>query len=103
MDCSYFTSTVVYTMDGSFPSGSQGAIGNVCQESGTQFPMSYRFDQHWRSAGKLLASFNNHDKACNIKAGFEPRTLGTKTERYDHCATRPVAKCGTPCHADDVG
>ncbi len=24
------------------------------------------------------------------KAGFEPRTLGTKVERYDHCATRPV-------------
>ncbi len=24
------------------------------------------------------------------KAGFEPRTLGTKAERYDHCATRPV-------------
>jgi hypothetical protein len=24
------------------------------------------------------------------KAGFEPRTLGTKAERYDHCATRPA-------------
>jgi hypothetical protein len=24
------------------------------------------------------------------KALFEPRTLGTKVERYDHCATRPV-------------
>ncbi len=24
------------------------------------------------------------------KAGFEPRTLGTKAERHDHCATRPV-------------
>jgi hypothetical protein len=24
------------------------------------------------------------------KAGFEPRTLGTKAERYDNCATRPV-------------
>ncbi len=24
------------------------------------------------------------------KAGFEPRTLGTKAERYDHCATRMV-------------
>jgi hypothetical protein len=24
------------------------------------------------------------------KAGFEPRTLGTKAKRYDHCATRPV-------------
>jgi hypothetical protein len=24
------------------------------------------------------------------KAGFEFRTLGTKAERYDHCATRPV-------------
>ncbi len=26
------------------------------------------------------------------KAGFEPRTLGTKAERYDHCAgaTRQV-------------
>jgi hypothetical protein len=24
------------------------------------------------------------------KAGFEPRTLGTSAERYDHCATRPV-------------
>ncbi len=24
------------------------------------------------------------------KAGFEPRTLGTKAERYDHCASRPV-------------
>jgi hypothetical protein len=24
------------------------------------------------------------------KAGFESRTLGTKVERYDHCATRPV-------------
>jgi hypothetical protein len=24
------------------------------------------------------------------KAGFEPRTLITKAERYDHCATRPV-------------
>ncbi len=24
------------------------------------------------------------------KDGFEPRTLGTKAERYDHCATRPV-------------
>ncbi len=24
------------------------------------------------------------------KAGFKPRTLGTKAERYDHCATRPV-------------
>ncbi len=24
------------------------------------------------------------------KAGFEPRTLGTKAERYNHCATRQV-------------
>ncbi len=24
------------------------------------------------------------------KVGFEPKTLGTKAERYDHCATRPV-------------
>ncbi len=24
------------------------------------------------------------------KAGFEPKTLGTKAERYDHCTTRPV-------------
>jgi hypothetical protein len=24
------------------------------------------------------------------KAGFKPRTLGTKAERSDHCATRPV-------------
>jgi hypothetical protein len=24
------------------------------------------------------------------KAGFEPKTLGTKAERYDHCPTRPV-------------
>jgi hypothetical protein len=24
------------------------------------------------------------------EAGFEPRTLGTKAERYDHCTTRPV-------------
>jgi hypothetical protein len=24
------------------------------------------------------------------KAGFKPRTLGTKAERYDHCATRQV-------------
>ncbi len=24
------------------------------------------------------------------KAGFEPRTLGTKAESYDNCATRPV-------------
>jgi hypothetical protein len=27
------------------------------------------------------------------KARFEPRTLGTKAERYDHCATRPVVLC----------
>jgi hypothetical protein len=26
------------------------------------------------------------------KAGFEPRTLGTKVERYDHCGTRPVPR-----------
>jgi hypothetical protein len=46
---------------------------------------------------QLLASFkfNNHEEACNMlcgkkKARFEPRTLGTKAERYDHCATRPV-------------
>jgi hypothetical protein len=26
------------------------------------------------------------------KAGFEPRTLGTKEERYDLCITRPVAR-----------
>ncbi len=45
---------------------------------------------------KILASFNNHEEACNMllwpfeKAGFKPRTLGTKVERYDHCATRPV-------------
>ncbi len=26
------------------------------------------------------------------KAGFELRTLGTKEERYDHCATRPVPR-----------
>ncbi len=24
------------------------------------------------------------------KAGFEPRSLGTKAERYNHCATRLV-------------
>ncbi len=24
------------------------------------------------------------------KAGVEPRILGTKEERYDHCTTRPV-------------
>jgi hypothetical protein len=24
-------------------------------------------------------------------AGFEPKTLGIKAERYDHCATRPVS------------
>jgi hypothetical protein len=42
---------------------------------------------------KILASFNNHEEACNMlveKAGFEPRTLGTTAERYDHCTTRPV-------------
>ncbi len=35
---------------------------------------------------KLLASFNNHEEARIIveKAGFEPRTLGTKAERHDH-------------------
>ena len=26
------------------------------------------------------------------KTGFEPRTLGTKAERYDHCATRSRAQ-----------
>ncbi len=26
------------------------------------------------------------------KAGFESRTLGTKAERYDHCATRLVLR-----------
>jgi hypothetical protein len=29
------------------------------------------------------------------KARFEPRTLGTKAERYDHCATRPVDNSDT--------
>jgi hypothetical protein len=29
--------------------------------------------------------------ACFVeKDGFEPRTLGIKMARYDHCATRPV-------------
>jgi hypothetical protein len=45
---------------------------------------------------KLLASFDNREEAYvkrHItrfveKAGFEPRTLGTKAECYDHCATR---------------
>ncbi len=27
---------------------------------------------------------------------FELRTLGTKVERYDHCATRPAKQLGTP-------
>ncbi len=31
-----------------------------------------------------------HVKCFVGKAGFEPRTLGTKVERYDHCATRQV-------------
>ncbi len=47
---------------------------------------------------KFLASFNNYEEAtmkrhvpCFVeKSGFEPRTLGTKAERYDHCATRLV-------------
>ncbi len=44
---------------------------------------------------KFLASFNNHEEAYNMLCrGFEPRTLGTKVKRYDHCATRPV---GHPC------
>jgi hypothetical protein len=30
------------------------------------------------------------------KVGFEPSTLGTKAERHDHCATRPVAGPGKP-------
>ncbi len=30
------------------------------------------------------------------KAGFEPKTLGTKAECYDPCATRPVRISFTP-------
>ncbi len=44
-------------------------------------------------SNQLLASFNNHEEACNMllgKAWFEPRSLGTKAERYYHFATRPV-------------
>ncbi len=49
----------------------------------------------WVGGGvqKVLISFNNHEEACKMlcgKAGFEPRTFGTKAERYDHCAARPV-------------
>ncbi len=33
------------------------------------------------------------------KAGFEPRTLGTKAERYDHCTTRLVEGVADNCVA----
>ncbi len=45
---------------------------------------------------KLLASswhsttMKRHVTCFVQKAGFEPRTLGTKAERNDRCATRPV-------------
>ncbi len=46
-------------------------------------------------AKKLLASLLA--VPCFVeKAGFEPRTLGTKAERHAHCATRPVEDSSTP-------
>jgi hypothetical protein len=42
---------------------------------------------------KLLASFNNHEEACNMLCGkgrVRTQDLGTKAESYDHCATRLV-------------
>ncbi len=46
---------------------------------------------------KLLASAVTHSTTmkrhvtCFVeKARFEPRTVGTQAERYDHCSTRPV-------------
>ncbi len=33
-----------------------------------------------------------HVTCCVEKQGFEPRTVDTKAERYDHCATRPVKR-----------
>jgi hypothetical protein len=52
-------------------------------------------------AQKLLASFNNHEEACNMlcgKAGFEPRTLGTKAERYESMTTALHARWSLLAH-----
>ncbi len=50
------------------------------------------------NACKKILSFTQHSTTmkrhvtCFVeKAGFEPRTLGTKAERYDHCSTRLVS------------
>ncbi len=42
---------------------------------------------------KVLASFKNHDEACNMLCGkgrVRTKTSGTKAERNDYCATRQV-------------
>jgi hypothetical protein len=38
-----------------------------------------------------------HVKCFVEKAGFEPRTLGTKAECYDHWATRPAKEYVLVC------
>ncbi len=42
------------------------------------------------TVSKFLPSLNNHVTCLVEMARFEFRTLGTKAERYDYCATRPV-------------
>jgi hypothetical protein len=43
---------------------------------------------------QFLASFNNYEEACTMLCGkgqVRTQDLGYQAERYDHCATRPVA------------
>ena len=47
------------------------------------------------SKNKVLASFNNCEAACNMLCGkgrVRTQDLGYQAERYDHYATRPVAR-----------
>ncbi len=49
---------------------------------------------------KVFPSFKpptGREQACHVKAGFEPRTLGTGAERATYCATAPVPSCNTLC------
>jgi hypothetical protein len=72
--------------------GRAGGLGADRLSDGLNCPKTHAPNRVYKNSLLHSTTMKRYVTCIVEKAGFrvEPRTLGTKAERNDHCATRPV-------------